>query len=175
MVLADGLGYNWRIAREYFPEALRILGFYHALERVHQVAWLCLPDRPQGGGTPGETARSSWVTAQKEQSLQDGVATVFTALAALPAPAPEAQNYRDETYGYFERNVERMRYQTFLAARYQIGSGVMEATCKAIVHQRLDQSGMHWRPENGDAVVALRANQWSHSPQALRTYCMSRS
>lgn len=173
VVLADGLGYNWRIAGEYFPEALQILDFFHVLERVHQVARLCLPDHPQEGETPGETARTSWVAAQKEQLLQNGVVTVLTALAALPTPTSEAQEYRDETYGYFERNAERMRYQTFLEAGYQIGSGVMEATCKALVHQRLDQSGMHWRPENGDAVVALRANQRSHSPRALRTYCIS--
>jgi hypothetical protein len=48
----------------------------------------------------------------------------------------------------------------------------MEAACKRVVHQRLDQSGMHWRLETADAVVALRANQLSHSPRDLRSYCV---
>jgi hypothetical protein len=168
VVLADGLGYNWRIAEEYFPEALQILDFYHVMEHLHTLARLCLA----GSLDEAEAERAaSWVALQKEQLLQDGVAAVATAIQALPAPSPEAQACRSETHGYFTRNAERMRYRTFLAAGYQIGSGVMEAACKQVAHQRLDQVGMHWRLETADAVVALRANQLSHSPRDLRPYC----
>jgi hypothetical protein len=170
-VLADGLGYNWRIAEEYFPEALQILDFYHALEHLHTLARLCLEGSQGAAGNDG-VSPAAWVGAQKEKLLQDGVAEVSAAIAALPAPSQEARECREETYGYFVRNAERMRYRTFLEAGYQIGSGVMEAACKTVVHQRLDQSGMHWRPETADAVVALRANQLSHSPRDLLPYCM---
>lgn len=169
VVLADGLGYNWRIAEEYFPEALQILDFYHVLEHLHAVARLCLAGEPEDAGAAG--AAAAWVAVQKEQLLQDGVAAVGTAIQALPAPNEEAQACREQTHGYFARNAARMRYRTFLAAGYQIGSGVMEAACKTVAHQRLDQAGMHWRPETADAVVALRANQLSHSPRDLRPYC----
>jgi hypothetical protein len=112
------------------------------------------------------------VAAQKEKLLQKGVAAVQTALLALPAPHQEARECREATHGYFARNAERLRYRSYLAAGYQIGSGVMEAACKTVAHQRLDQAGMHWRVETADAVVALRANQLSHSPRDLRPYCM---
>jgi hypothetical protein len=171
VVLADGLGYNWRIAEEQFPEALQILDFYHALEHLHTLARWCLGAGPGDAGAAGEAA-TAWVAAQKEQLLQDGVAAVQAAIQALPVPSQEARECRAETHGYFRRNAERMRYRTFLAAGYQIGSGVMEAGCKRVVHQRLDQAGMHWRPETADAVVALRANQLSHSPRDLLTYCV---
>jgi hypothetical protein len=171
VVLADGLGYNWRIAEEYFPEALQILDIYHVLEHLHNVAGLCLEGGAAGTGEAGVTP-AGWVAAQKEKLLEDGVAAVREAIAALPTPSQEAEECREETYGYFARNAERMRYGTYLAAGYQIGSGVMEAACKRVVHQRLDQSGMHWRPETADAVVALRANQLSHSPRDLRSYCV---
>lgn len=169
VVLADGLGYNWRIAEEYFPEALQILDFYHVMEHLHTLAHLCLGGSPEDTGEDGAAA---WVAVQKEQLLQDGVAAVRAAIQALPAPNQEAREYRAETHGYFGRNAERMRYRTFLAAGYQIGSGVMEAACKQVAHQRLDQAGMHWRPETADAVVALRANQLSHSPRDLLPYCV---
>ena len=165
VVLADGLAYNWRIAAEYFPEALQILDFYHALDHLHAVARQCL------SSAVATTDPAGWVACQKEALLADRVAEVVTALRVLPTPDPEAVEKRTETLGYFERNAERMRYGTFLAAGYQIGSGVMEATCKLVVHQRLDQSGMHWRPETADALVALRANQLSHSPRSLHPYC----
>ena len=169
VVLADGLGYNWRIADEYFPEALQILDFYHVMEHLHTLARLCLSGSP---GDTGEEGAAAWVAVQKEQLLQDGVAEVRAAIQALPVPNQEAAEYRAETHGYFTRNAERMRYRTFLAAGYQIGSGVMEAACKTVAHQRLDQVGMHWRLETADAVVALRANQLSHSPRDLRPYCV---
>jgi len=170
VVLADGLGYNWRIAAEQFPEALQILDFYHVLEHLHALARLCLGERSGSDGDAGRAA--AWVAAQKEQLLQDGVAEVQRAIQALPAPDQEARECWAATHGYFARNAERMRYRTYLAAGYQIGSGVMEAACKTVAHQRLDQAGMHWRLETADAVVALRANQRSHSPRDLRPYCM---
>lgn len=169
VILADGLGYNWRIADEYFPEALQILDFYHVMAHLHTLAHRCLAERPEEAG---EERAAAWVALQKEKLLQDGGAEVVAAIQALPAPNQEAQEYRAETHGYFSRNAERMRYRTFLAAGYQIGSGVMEAACKQVAHQRLDQVGMHWRLETAEAVVALRANQLSHSPRDLRPYCV---
>lgn len=169
-VLADGLGYHGRIAEDYFPEALQILDFYHALEHLRMRARLCLEGSQAGTGEDGVTP-AAWVATQKEQLLQDGVAEVSAAILALPASSAEARECREETHGYFQRNAERRRYRTFLEAGYQIGSGVMEAARKTVVHQRLDQSGMHWRPETADSVVALRANQLSHSPRDLRPYC----
>jgi hypothetical protein len=162
-VLADGLGYNWRIAAEYFPEAIQILDWYHASEHLHQVARFCL-------GEEGEAAKR-WVMARQEELMRDQVAEVSRAIRLLPAATEEAQSVRAQTWGYVEHNEKRMRYGTFVKAGYQIASGVMEAACKTVVHQRLDQSGMHWRRETAEAVVALRANQLSDQPRDLRPYC----
>jgi Uncharacterised protein family (UPF0236) len=171
-VLADGLAYNWRIAQEYFPEALQILDLYHAVERLHTLARLCLEGVQDPTGNGAVPTPAGWVAARKEQLLNDGVADVCEIIGTLPAPTEEARECRDDSRGYFERNAHRMRYRTFLEAGYQIGSGVMEAACKTVVHQRMDQSGMHWRLENGDAIVALRANQLSHQPRDLHPYCV---
>lgn len=171
VVLADGLAYNWRIAAEYFPEALQILDFYHALEHLHTLARLCLKESGKTTAAEAPLTAATWVAARKEELLQDGVGAVCTAIRALSAPTPEAREGQDHTAGYFERNAERMRYRTFLDAGYQIGSGVMEAACKTVVHQRLDQSGMHWRVPTAEAVVALRANQLGDQPRPLHVYC----
>jgi len=168
-VLADGLAYNWRIAEEYFPEAVQILDYYHAVEHLWEVARLCLEGVPLQGGS---TVVNGWVAARKEQLLGDQVGAVCEAIRALPIPTAEAQACREVTSGYFERNAQRMRYRTFREAGYQIASGVMEAACKTVVHQRLDQSGMHWRTETAEAVAALRANLLSDHPRDLRPYCV---
>jgi hypothetical protein len=58
-----------------------------------------------------------------------------------------------------------MQYQTDLARGYPIGGGVVEATGKRLVAQRLDQAGMRWQEETAAALVALRAAQLStHAP-----------
>lgn len=163
-VLADGQTYNWRIAAELFPEALQILDFYHASEHLHAVARVCL-------GEEGEAAKQ-WVSARQAELMRDAVEAVRHAILLLPAPTEEAEAVRAATAGYVEHNAERMRYGTFVKAGYQIASGVMEAACKTVVHQRLDQSGMHWRRETAEAVVALRANRLSDQPRDLRPYCV---
>lgn len=50
-----------------------------------------------------------------------------------------------------------MRYATFRAAGYFIGSGVVEAGCRTVVGQRLKQSGMFWSSGGAQNVLALRS------------------
>ena len=78
---------------------------------------------------------------------------------------------RRREFGYFRSNRERMRYGTFRKKGYHIGSGVVEAACKHVVAQRLDQTGMHWREETAEAVVRLRAALRSTYPPDLSRLC----
>ncbi|MGH3168446.1 MAG: hypothetical protein ACRDN0_21515, partial [Trebonia sp.] len=43
-----------------------------------------------------------------------------------------------------------------------VGSGVVEAGCKAVIGQRLKQSGMHWTVNGADAIIALRCAEASN-------------
>ncbi len=66
--------------------------------------------------------------------------------------------------GYFEKNKKRMRYKTFKNQGFFIGSGVIEAGYRAVIGQRLKQSGMHWSIKNANKIIALRcyilSNYW---------------
>jgi hypothetical protein len=77
---------------------------------------------------------------------------------------------RDREYAFFANNAERMRYGTYRARGYHVGSGVMEASCKRVVIQRLDAAGMHWREETADAIVGLRAAWLSTQRPDLRQF-----
>jgi hypothetical protein len=57
---------------------------------------------------------------------------------------------------YFERNAARMRYPTFRAQGLFVGSGVVEAGCRAVIGSRLKCSGMFWTVRGADAIIALR-------------------
>ena len=54
-----------------------------------------------------------------------------------------------------------MRYQHFRELGMFIGSGHIEAGCKAIVGQRTKQSGMHWTTAGAAAIIALRCQHAS--------------
>jgi hypothetical protein len=66
--------------------------------------------------------------------------------------------------GYFLNNAPRVRYHWFRQCGLFVGSGVVEAGCKAVIGQRLKQSGMHWTINGADSIIALRTadagNQW---------------
>jgi hypothetical protein len=161
--LADGQAYNWTLAASQFPEALQIVDYQHAMEHLYTVAHTFF-----GEGSPSVLP---WVEARQAELRQDQVAAVGRALTALEPRTQEQRQIQAREIGYFTSNAERMRYGTFLKHGYQIATGVMEAGCKQVVHQRLDQAGMHWRQETAEALVALRAAVLSTAPPDLRPYC----
>ncbi len=64
-----------------------------------------------------------------------------------------------------------MRYKWFRSRGLFVGSGVVEAGCKAVIGQRLKMSGMRWTVAGADAIIALRcreaSSQWEticHAP-----------
>jgi hypothetical protein len=161
--LADGQAYNWAIAASQFPTAIEIVDFQHAVSHLFGVAQASFGERT--------AVVEPWVEARKEELLQDDVGAVCRALAQLECRSPEQRTVQARAIGYFRSNAKRMRYGTFRQRGYQIASGVMEASCKQVVHQRLDQVGMHWRQETAEAFVALRAAVLSSTPPDLRPYC----
>jgi hypothetical protein len=161
--LADGQAYNWSLAASQFPTALQIVDFQHAMAHLYTVAHAAFGE--------GNAAVAPWVAARKEELLQDEVGAVRRAVAALAMASAEQRQIQARELGYFTTNAERMRYGTFQRHGYQIATGVMEAACKQVVHQRLDQVGMHWRQETAEAFVALRAAVLSTTPPDLRPYC----
>ena len=50
-----------------------------------------------------------------------------------------------------------MHYAQYLREGLPIASGVIEATCKTLVTQRLKRSGMAWTPSGGQAILTLRS------------------
>lgn len=161
--LADGQAYNWTLAASQFPTAIEIVDFQHAKQHLYEVAQLFFGE--------GTAAVGSWVKARETELLQDQNTAVVSAIRALVPESKEQRQLQAREIGYFTHNAERMRYGTFRKHGYQIATGVMESACKQVVHQRLDQAGMHWRQETAEAFVALRAAILSSAPPDLRPYC----
>lgn len=163
VALGDGAPWIWHVVAKQCPGAVEIVDFWHASEHLWEVANACFgAESPEG---------KAWVGARQEELKRDQVGAVLRAMAAWKPKTRALRKLRHTQFRYFRQNAERMRYGTFLRKGYHIGSGVVEAGCRQVICQRLDQAGMHWRQENAEAILALRAACLSTHPPDLRPYC----
>ncbi len=152
VVLGDGAPWIWNLADKHFPGATQIVDLYHAKEHVHALAALLAP-------TLGD-AHPAWLTAR----LADLDAGDINALlkAARAPQLPDAQREQvDKALGYFQTNANRMTYAYFREHGHFVGSGAVEAGCKAVIGQRLKQSGMRWTVRGAAGIATLRCQEAS--------------
>jgi hypothetical protein len=155
IILGDGAKWIWNLANTKLPAATQIVDLYHAREHLTDLAGLLaflLPDPDQ------------WL-AQRRAELDAGDIKAITTAVRHPGLAgvltgPKARQV-DTAMAYFETNAHRMRYRYFRDLGFFVGSGVVEAGCKAVIGARLKQSGMHWTTRGATAITTLRCHHAS--------------
>lgn len=151
VVLGDGAPWIWNMAAELFPDRVEILDWYHADEHISAVA--------RGLYGEGTEKAAAWRTTQLDRLATDGIDHIIESLRFLGAHQRTAAKRAAvaELERYLTTNRERMRYQTFRAAGYAIGSGAVESAVSHVVQQRMKRVGMRWRSAGADAMLALRS------------------
>ena len=158
VLLIDGANGLEHMGKDCFQGAIQIVDFYHALVHAGEVLQALLgKDHPDY-----EKRRRQWA----KQLLQDRVQSLIDRTRQERAGGPQAAAV-EEALGYFVRNVSRMRYGTFRAAGYFIGSGVVEAGCKTVIGGRCKQSGMFWSEAGAQNILALRCINYSRRLEAF--------
>ena len=127
-----------------------LIDFFHAAEHLKGAF-----DAAYGADDPKATAQF-----EKYRHLlrheTGGAEKVIRALRHLCSKHPECERVA-QVLGYFRNNRHRMGYAEAKAQGLPIGSGVVEATCKTLVTERLKRSGMRWSERGGQAILTLRA------------------
>jgi hypothetical protein len=157
-IIGDGAAWIWGIATAKFPEATQIVDLFHAREHLHDLARrleFMLLDR-----------KEEWLAARLEDLDYGDIDGIVKAARQYPLEGAKKDEI-DTALGYFEHNAPRMRYHWFRQCGLFVGSGVVEASCKTIVGQRLKQSGMHWTVNGADAIIALRCREASSTWEAI--------
>lgn len=149
--LGDGAVWIWNLVARYYPNAVQIVDWYHAEERLEIVASAAFPPGPE---------RTSWLEGVKQALWEGQVEAVVSACEAFAAACELAR----KAVHYFYSNAERMRYDRFREAGYMIGSGTVESGCKQIVTQRLKLPGAQWTVRGAVQTAKARAawlsGQW---------------
>jgi hypothetical protein len=156
-ILGDGAVWIWNLATQYFPAATQIVDLFHAREHVHELANLA------GRLLAGH--HDEWLAARLAELDAGDVAALLTAGHDLRFHGSLASE-RDKALHYFETNAHRMRYAWYRSLGLFVGSGTVEAGCKAVIGQRLKLSGMRWTEPGATGILTLRchdaSNRWEH-------------
>jgi hypothetical protein len=140
--VCDGATWIWKLISHYYPNAIQIVDWYHAEERLERIAEEAFSDLEE---------RQPWLENITEALWQGNVECVLEACQGLS----KKSNLAKQALTYFGNHIERMRYAQYRAAGYLIGSGVIESGCKQIVSRRLKLPGAQWNLDG--AILTAKA------------------
>ena len=144
--ICDGAVWIWNLIAQYFPNAIQIVDWYHAADRLKRIAEEVFPTLEE---------RQTWLKQVTEDLWQGRVELVIEACRPLAKKSKWAQ----QSLTYYSNNIERMRYDQFRAANLLIGSGIIESGCKQIVTQPLKLPGAQWHLD-GAILTAKARTAW---------------
>jgi hypothetical protein len=151
--MGDGSEWIWNIADQHFPGAIQIVDLFHARQHLWDLARKLHPNQ--------EAEQRRWMMVHQDLLDEGKIEELVSALRAIDSTNPELADKIRVEAGYFENNRERMRYPTFRAQHLFVGTGVIEAGCKALIGSRCKQSGMFWTVRGANAILALRCCQFN--------------
>jgi hypothetical protein len=144
---ADGAEWIQSLLDFHCPEAIRILDFPHAAERISGVG--------QEIFGQGEAQTQQWLEEQLHQLKHEGPGEVLSELQRLQAEHAQVEVLADNL-AYLQKREAHMQYPTYQAQGLPLGSGTVESANKVVVEARLKGAGMHWSPDNVNPMLALR-------------------
>ena len=152
----DGAEWEQGFLDYHHPQAVRILDFPHAGQRIGAIGQVCF-----GEASP-ET--SQWIGDRLHQLKYQGPDEILVELNQLQQQHPQSEVIA-ENLTYLKKRRSQMQYPQFQAQGWPIGSGIVESANKLVVEARLKGAGMHWKRENVDPMLALRniicSDRWS--------------
>lgn len=156
--LSDGAWDHWDFFESLGIQGRQALDFFHAAEHLNAAL----------GAAYGEgSVKTRRAFAEKRHILLEeerGAVTVKRALVQLARAKTLSAHQRrilERAVRYFTAHEDRMRYAQLRAEGLPIASGVMEASCKTLVTQRLKLSGQRWSGTGAQAILTPRS--WEQS------------
>ena len=153
--VVDGAEWIQGFIDTHRPDAVRILDFPHAAQRVGQISQLVFDE-------DGE----QWLRDQLHTLKHEGPKDVLTKLERLEQNHPD-QPVITENLAYLKKRQAHMHYPTYQTQGWPIGSGSVESANKLVVEARLKGAGMHWSRPQVNPMLALRnvvcSDRWSEA------------
>lgn len=151
VVLTDGERALQMRVKHTLPDALLILDFFHASEKLWAAAHAFYAE--------GSNEALQWVRKHALMILCGKAGQVVKGMTQS-ATKRKLRGAKKKTITdaarYLYRNRDRMHYDEYLKQGLPIASGVVEGACKNLVKDRMERSGMRWKISGAEAVLQLR-------------------
>lgn len=147
--VADGAPWIWRLVEHYFPDAVQIVDWYHAVGYLSPIVHAAFGPNDRKGKAWLKRVRTLLWNGQMERLRQ--------ACIRLQRRVPKASAPIEIALTYFSNNAHRMDYARLRQAGYFIGSGTIESACKQIGTYRLKRAGARWSHTGARLVAKARA------------------
>jgi hypothetical protein len=146
LVLGDGAAWIWNLADLHFPEVLRLLDYWHAVQHLWALGAARFGE--------GDARIPAWV-GRAQARLRQGEIQALVAGWEQVRPT-DAAGFAEELT-YFRNQAPKMEYGAARAAGMPIGSGAVESANRHVVGIRTKQAGMRWSEPGLRGVLELRA------------------
>ena len=148
ILISDGATWIKKFKKEYLPESIHILDYYHLVENTGKFAKFIYKSNELFAKETADRWCKLLRNSQYDQVLK------------------ELENFKDikvsegsvNLYSYIINNIDSINYRDYEEKRYIIGSGGIEGANKYVIQSRMKLSGMRWRSDTSMYVSS-------------RTYC----
>jgi len=152
-VIGDGAPWIWNRIKEVYPDAKKVLDFYHCSEYLHAVA-------NAQYGKNSQQARE-WVEATLTRLFLNKAGQIIAGIKRMKPNSELAKEQIDKTVSYLEERKDMINYGSLKKGGYHIGSGGIESSNKFISNVRLKRSGSWWYPTNANNILKLRCAKYN--------------
>ena len=150
VAIADGARWIGDFWDTHHPNAVQILDYFHAVEKIG--CWAKLAIKKQQNA-------KDWMDVQEKHLLDGDVEEIINSLEDFPGGTFIKE--KQQLLTYLRNNTHRMRYKAFQEKGHLIGSGSIEAANKQVIQARLKKSGQRWTPDGLQQVANLRVARHS--------------
>jgi uncharacterized protein with PIN domain len=152
-VIGDGAPWIWNRIKEVYPDAKKVLDFYHCSEYLHDLA-----NEQYGKNT--QQARE-WIEATLSRLFMNKPGQIIAGIKRMKPISEAAKEQIDKTVGYLGERKDMINYGTLKRGGFHIGSGGIESSNKFISNVRLKRSGAWWYPTNANNILKLRCAKYN--------------
>lgn len=146
LIIGDGAKWIKNFKKEFFPNAILILDFYHLSEHVN--------DFTKSVFDNDKDAKKNAVTIC-ELLKQSRTSEAISLIKELGSG--KAQKNATALEQYINNNIDSIDYAYYISQNYFIGSGAIESGNKLVTQSRVKLAGMRWMQENINNILSLKA------------------
>ena len=151
--IGDGAPWIWNRIKEVYPDAKKVLDYYHCSEYLHDLA-------NAQYGKNSQKARE-WVEATLSRLFMNNADQIIAGIKRMKPTSDEAKDQIDKTVRYIKERKDMINYGSLKRGGFHIGSGGIESSNKFISNVRLKRSGAWWYPTNANNILKLRCAKYN--------------